>query len=86
MSTSLTVRDIDPKDKSWLKREAKSTAISMEEYVRRLIHDKRTKSESRGKPSEVFARYFGEEHGFEVPLSRNYGYRLVTFPEDDRND
>lgn len=83
MSASLTVRDIDAKDKSWLRREARSSGISMEEFVRRLIHEKRTKSESRAKPSEVFARYFGEEHGVEIPITRNYGYRPVSFSEDD---
>ncbi len=83
MSASLTVRDIDPKDKSWLRREARSTGISMEEFVRRLIHEKRTKSESRAKPSEVFARYFGEEHGIDIPITRNYGYKPVLFAEDD---
>lgn len=84
MSTSLTVRDIDPRDKSWLKREARSTGISMEEFVRRLIHEKRTKSQSRAKPSEVFARYFGEEHGIEIPITRNYGYRSLSFKDSDR--
>ena len=83
MSTSLTVRDIDPRDKSWLKREARSTGISMEEFVRRLIHEKRTKSQSRAKPSEVFARYFGEEHGVEIPITRNYGYRPLSFKDSD---
>ena len=37
MSTSITVRDIDPADKSWLRREARQTGVSMEELVRRLI-------------------------------------------------
>ena len=38
MGTSITVRDIDPGDKSWLRREARQTGVSMEELVRRLIH------------------------------------------------
>ena len=83
MSTILTIRDIDPKDKAWLKREDRSSGISIEELVRRLIHEKRTKREPRTKPSEIFAQYFGEEHGFEVPLSKNYGYRPISFPDDD---
>ena len=37
MSTSLTVRDIDPADNFWLKREARQVGVSMEEFVRRLI-------------------------------------------------
>ena len=83
MSASLTVRDIDVKDKSWLRREARSNGISMSEFVRRLIREKRTKSESCTRPSEVFARCFGEEHGIEIPITRNYGYRPVSFSEDD---
>ena len=55
MSTSLTVRDIDPADKSWLRREARHVGVSMEEFVRRLIHEKRTRTERRPKPSEAFA-------------------------------
>ena len=34
MRTSLTVRDIDPADKSWLGREARNVGVSMEEFVR----------------------------------------------------
>lgn len=67
MSTSLTVRDIDSADKSWLKHEARHVGVSMEEFVRRLIHEKRTKTERRPKPSEAFARHFGEQHGVELP-------------------
>lgn len=33
----ITVRDIDPGDKSWVRREAEHHGVSMEEYVRRLI-------------------------------------------------
>ena len=42
----------------------------MEELVRRLIHEKRTKTDRRPKPSEAFARHFGENHGVELPLTR----------------
>ncbi|MCY3840153.1 MAG: hypothetical protein OXH09_16140 [Gammaproteobacteria bacterium] len=62
MSTSITVRDIDPADKSWLKREARLVGVSMEEFVRRIIHEKRVETESRPRPSEAFARHFGERH------------------------
>ena len=34
MSSSISVRDIDPGDKSWLKREARQIGVSMEEFVR----------------------------------------------------
>ena len=40
MTISITVRDIDPGDKSWLRREARHIGVSMEELVRRLISRK----------------------------------------------
>ena len=46
MGSSITVRDIDPRDKSWLKREARQVGVSMEEFVRRLIRENRTKTEA----------------------------------------
>ena len=83
MSTSLTVRDIDPADKSWLRREARDVGLSMEEFVRRLIHEKRARIERRPKPSEAFARYFGERHGVELPPAARCAYRPLSFAEDD---
>ena len=41
MSSVITVRGIDPGDKSWLKREARHKGVSMEELVRRLIREQR---------------------------------------------
>ena len=82
MGSSITVRDIDPGDKSWLKREARQVGVSMEEFVRRLIREKRTNTECRAKPSEAFARHFGVEHGVDLPASPRYGYRPVSFSDD----
>lgn len=79
MGTSITVRDIDPADKSWLRREARQIGVSMEELVRRLIHEKRTKTERRLKPSEAFARHFGEDHGIELPPLINRGHKPLSF-------
>ncbi|MDE0345787.1 MAG: hypothetical protein OXI66_08390 [Boseongicola sp.] len=79
MGTSITVRDIDPGDKSWLRREARHVGVSMEELVRRLIHEKRAKTERRPKPSEAFARHFGEQHGVELPSRARYGYKPLSF-------
>ena len=73
MRDSLTVRDIDPGDKSWLRREARRIGMSMEELVRRVIHEKRTKTELRLEPSEAIARHFGENHGVEVPPPVRHG-------------
>ena len=83
MGTSITVRDIDPGDKSWLRREARQTGVSMEELVRRLIHEKRTKTESRPKPSEAFARHFGEGHGVELPPPVRCGYKPLSFTGEE---
>ena len=79
MSTSIVVRDIDPRDKSWLRREARQIGVSMEELVRRLIHEKRTRTERRLKPSEAFARHFGVEHGVELPPPVRRGYKPLSF-------
>ena len=79
MGSSITVRDIDPGDKSWLKREARHVGVSMEEFVRRLIREQRTKTERRPKPSKAFARHFGVEHGVDLPSPPRYGYRPVSF-------
>ena len=83
MSSSITVRDIDPGDKSWLKREARQVGMSMEEFVRRLIRDKRTKTERRREPSEAFARQFGKDHGVELPPPARCGYRPLLFSGED---
>ena len=82
MSTTVTVRDIDPGDKSWLKCEARRLGVSMEELVRRLIHENRARAESRTKPSEAFKRYFGPEHGIDLPPTGRSGYKPVAFPDE----
>ena len=82
MSSTVTVRDLDPGDKSWLKREARRIGVSMEEFVRRLIREKRERSERHAKPSETFKRYFGPEHGIELPPPPRYGYRPVMFTDE----
>ncbi|MCY3997412.1 MAG: hypothetical protein OXF07_14850 [Rhodobacter sp.] len=84
MSTSIVVRDIDPGDKSWLRREARQAGVSMEELVRRMISEKRAKHERRLKPSEAFARYFGEEHGVELPSPARVSYRPLSFSGAER--
>jgi len=83
MSSIITVRNIDSGDKSWLQQEAKDQGVSMEEIVRRLIREKRQKAQTREKPSEVFRRYFGPEHGVELPPRGEYGYRPVEFQDSD---
>lgn len=84
MSTSITVCDIDPADKSWLKREARQVGVSMEEFVRRMIHEEREKTERRPRPFEAFARHFGERHGIELPARPRSGFTPLSFSPEDR--
>ena len=83
MSSSITVHDIDPGDKSWFKREARQVGVSMEEFVRRLIHEKRTKNERRVKLSEAFARHFGVEYGVDLPSPARRSYKQLSFSNSD---
>ena len=39
LKTTITVRDIDPGDKIWLQTEAAQHGLSMEAFVRQLIHE-----------------------------------------------
>ena len=82
MSSTITVRDIDSGDKSWVKREAQQVGVSMEEFVRRLIREKRSLTERRSKPSEAFARHFGVENGVGLPPRARYGYRPLPFSNE----
>lgn len=83
MSSTITVRDIDPSDKAWLQAEAKRVGLSMESYVRKMIEERRAKTETRDKPSEVFKRYFGPENGVDLPERPKVGIRPVSFDEGD---
>ena len=79
MSGTITVRRIDPDDKAWLQSEARLSGVSMEEFVRRMIRGHREESRRQTKPSEAFRRYFGPEHGVELPLRDRYSYKPVEF-------
>lgn len=83
MGSSITVRDIDPGDKAWLRHEARRMGVSMEEFVRRMIREKRMETRRLMKPSEVFARYFGPENGVDLPPPVRYRYRPVEFSIED---
>ena len=61
--TTITVRDINPVDKAWLQREAADRGMSMEAFVRQLIHEKRQRVQQHEEPSAVFAKFFGQRHG-----------------------
>ena len=83
MSFAITVRGLNDGEKSWLKAEAKDAGISMEEFVRRMIRKQREESASTESVSDICLRYFGPEHGVELPPRGKYGYRPIEFPEDE---
>ena len=82
MSFAVTVRGLDAAEKSWLKAEARVAGVSMEEFVRRMIRRQREVSRSSESVSDIARRYFGPEHGVELPPRGGYGYRPIGFPED----
>ncbi len=83
MGSTITVRNLEFNDKSWLQREARQLGISMEEFVRRLVRERRERAQGRAEPpSAVFRRYFGPEHGVEFRASHRYGYRPTEFESD----
>lgn len=75
MSSTVTVRNIDSSDKSWLKREAQQAGVSMEEFVRRLIREKPSVTKRRPKPSQAFARQLEVENGVELPPPAPFRFR-----------
>ena len=79
MSSVTIVSRIDPGDKSWLKREARRAGVSMAQFVRLLVREKRERTERREKPSDVFRRHFGPEHGVQLPPRGRYGYKPPAF-------
>ena len=81
--SSITIRGVDPEDKIWLQDQASQMGISMSEIVRRLIRDHRRRIEHHLQPSKVFAEYFGEKHGVEVPERTQLSYRPITFTEEN---
>lgn len=84
MGSTITVRDLEFSDKSWLQREARQLGISMEEFVRRLVRERRERAQRRAEPpSAVFRRYFGPEHGVEFRAGHRYGYRPIEFESGD---
>ena len=83
MSTTITVRKINPKDKTWLKREATRAGISMEEFVRQLIREQREKSQRKVKLSEIFKHYFGTEYGVDLPPRETYSYKPFEFNKEE---
>ena len=69
MTTTITVRGLNPEDTSWLQQEARNRGVSMAALVRQFIHESRERSEHHGTPAEVFRRHFGPEHGGGVAAS-----------------
>ena len=86
MGSTITVRDIDPGDKAWLRRTARHTGISMEEFVRRMIREQRKTTEGEARPSKVFERFFGTEYGVELPAPSRHGYKPFAFDDESVED
>lgn len=82
MGSVITLRNLEPGDRTWLRHQARLAGLSVEEYVRRLIREKREESEPRHKPSEVFGKHFGATHGTELPPTRRYRHKAVTFGDE----
>ena len=83
MGFAITVRGLKEREISWLKAEAKDAGISMEEFVRRMIRAERERRIGSESVSDIVLRYFGPEHGVELPPRGQYGYRPLEFPEDE---
>lgn len=83
MSNTITVRSLDPQDKSWLRQEAQRRGVSMEALVRQFIHERRKRSQRHASPADAFKRHFGLEHGVELPPRTRYGFRPVLFEAGD---
>ena len=79
MASTITVRDIAPGDKAWLRREAHRMGISMEELVRRLIRKERQRSKLRETPSAAFRMYFGPSNGVNLPPRERFRHRQVEY-------
>lgn len=75
MNSTIAVQEIDPRDEAWAQREAHLAGISMENFVRRIVHEKRERAMRRSKPSDAFRHYFGPEHGVELLLPCRFGQR-----------
>ena len=75
MSSTATVQEIDPRDQAWALRKAHLAGISTEEFVRRIVREKRERATRRTRPSDAFRHYFGPEHGVELLLPGRYGQR-----------
>lgn len=53
MTTTITVRGLDPQGKSWLRREARARGVSMEALVRQFIHEWRERAQRHASPSDA---------------------------------
>ena len=82
MTTSITVRDINPGDMARLRRGAGRAGTSVDELVRGLIHKRRVRVERRPTQSEVFEHHFGEKHGVKLPPRVRFGYKPLSFSCD----
>lgn len=83
MSSTIVIRNVNPDDKFWIRREAKRRGLSMEEFVRRILHQARNNSDECLKPSTAFQRHFGVDNGIDLPLSKRYGYKPISLNDEN---
>lgn len=69
----LTVRQIEPADKDWLRIESRRQGSSMEELVRRIIHERRMHANEAQTPSDIVRNLFGSEAGVELGERARFG-------------
>ena len=83
MSSTTTVQEIDPRDEAWVQREAHLAGVSTEEFIHRIVREKRERAMRRTRPSDAFRHYFGPEHGVELLLPGRYGQRRVGLTDEN---
>lgn len=79
MGSVIVVSRIDSGINRGFKREARRASVSVAQFVRLLIREKRERAEPDEKPSDVFRRRFGPEHGVDMPPRGRYGYKPPAF-------
>ena len=57
MNSTINVRNIDPSDKAWLQTEAKRVGLSMESYVRKMIEERRAKTQQEESFMSLTTKY-----------------------------
>ena len=84
MSSTITVRDIDPGINPGSNTKRVISAFRWKSSSVTLFAKSARRVERRTKPSEAFKRYFGPEHGVELPPPERYAYTPVEFADESK--